>query len=180
MWLHLFDNRNGRGSRYHPDKNVGDPTAGDVFKELALSYSILIDPEKRRAYDQRGFDAVDLEEESLDMSNLGMFNTAVVALFSKLGVPIKTSISAAVVEEAQRGTVTVRPLPVGRVVADRVEKQGAHFFGCTISEEQARAGIAVRVTSGTTSKFKLLYFEQESSGGLNLVMQVRLSPVALA
>ena len=60
---------------------MGDPSAGEVFQELAYSYSILIDPEKRRAYDIRGFEAVDIDEESLDMSNLGMFNTAVVALF---------------------------------------------------------------------------------------------------
>lgn len=39
---------------------------------------------------------------------------------SKLGVPIKTTISANVLEEAMSGTVTVRPLPVGSSVSGKV------------------------------------------------------------
>ncbi|KAI3692620.1 hypothetical protein L6452_32440 [Arctium lappa] len=34
-------------------------------------------------------------------------------VFSQLGVPIKTTIPANVLEEALNGTVTVRPLPIG-------------------------------------------------------------------
>lgn len=37
----------------------------------------------------------------------------------------------------------------------QVEKQNAHFFGVTISDEQAEAGIVVRVTSAAQSKFKV-------------------------
>eukprot|EP00271_Cylindrocystis_brebissonii_P023090 TRINITY_DN932_c5_g1_i1.p1 TRINITY_DN932_c5_g1~~TRINITY_DN932_c5_g1_i1.p1 ORF type:complete len:405 (+),score=84.16 TRINITY_DN932_c5_g1_i1:458-1672(+) len=158
--------------KFHPDKNANNPEAADKFREVAYSYSILSDPEKRRQYDSQGFEGVDIDgEDSLDLSNLGMVNTAVVALFSKLGVHIKTSISTSVLEEAMNGTVTIKPLPVGRVVSGKVERMTAHFFGCTITEDQARGGVAVRVVSGPTSKFKLLYFEQESSGGYNLVMQ---------
>ncbi|KAH7428573.1 hypothetical protein KP509_09G007300 [Ceratopteris richardii] len=107
----------------------------------------------------------------LDLSNLGTMNTMFAALFSKLGVPIKTSISPYVLEEAINGTVTIRPLPLGRPVNDRVEKQSAHFYGVTISEEQAAAGIVVRVISHAHSKFKLLYFEQEENSGLGLALQ---------
>jgi hypothetical protein len=39
---------------------------------------------------------------------------------SKLGVPIKTTISANVLEEALNGTVTVRPLPMGTSVSGKV------------------------------------------------------------
>ena len=149
--------------------------------------------------------------------------------FSKLGVPIKTSISPYVLEEAINGTITVRPLPLGRPVSDRasfyrtlilwsvnlifffdlrvllivlqVDKQLAHFYEITISEEEANAGIVVRVTSQTQSKFKvnlafstsriemfilwlcsnwmfllqLLYFEREDNG-FGLVSQVRYLP----
>ena len=41
---------------------------------------------------------------------------------SKLGVPIKTTISACVLEEALNGTVTIRPLPLGRPVNDKVSQ----------------------------------------------------------
>lgn len=39
---------------------------------------------------------------------------------SKLGVPIKTTVSANVLEEAMNGTVTVRPLPIGTSVSGKV------------------------------------------------------------
>ncbi|ESQ28432.1 hypothetical protein EUTSA_v10018636mg [Eutrema salsugineum] len=159
--------------KYHPDKNANNPEASDLFKEVAFSYSILSDPEKRRQYDNAGFEAIDADgmDMEIDLSNLGTVNTMFAALFSKLGVPIKTTVSANVLEEAMNGTVTVRPLPIGTSVSGKVEKQCAHFFGVTISEQQAESGVVVRVTSTAQSKFKLLYFEQDSSGGYGLALQ---------
>ncbi|GAB4840319.1 Chaperone protein dnaJ 15 [Ancistrocladus abbreviatus] len=159
--------------KYHPDKNANNPEASELFKEVAYSYNILSDPEKRRQYDAAGFEALDAEgmDMEIDLSNLGTVNTMFAALFSKLGVPIKTTISANVLEEALNGTVTVRPLPIGTSVSGKVDKQSAHFFGVTINEEQAEAGIAVRVTSVAQSKFKLLYFEQDANGGYGLALQ---------
>ncbi|KAM4082906.1 hypothetical protein ACB094_08G016200 [Castanea mollissima] len=159
---------------YHPDKNASNPEASEHFKEVAYSYSILSDPEKRRQYDTSGFEALDTEgmDMEIDLSNLGTVNTMFAALFSKLGVPIKTTISANVLEEALNGTVTIRPLPIGTSVSGKVEKQCAHFFGVTINEQQAEAGIVVRVTSTAQSKFKLLYFEQDGGNlGYGLALQ---------
>ncbi|KMZ62566.1 Chaperone protein dnaJ 15 [Zostera marina] len=98
-------------------------------------------------------------------------NTMFAALFSKLGIPLKTSVSVSVIESALNGTVTVTPLPLGKSSTRKVDKQCAQFFGVTIDEEQARLGIVVRVTSSAQSKFKLLYFEQESNGGYGLALQ---------
>nr|DAD35395.1 TPA_asm: hypothetical protein HUJ06_006035 [Nelumbo nucifera] len=159
--------------KYHPDKNGSNPQASELFKEVAFSYNILSDPEKRRQYDSAGFEALDNEgmDMEIDLSNLGTVNTMFAALFSKLGVPIKTTVSANVLEDALNGAVTIRPLPIGAAVSGKVDKQCAHFFGVTINEQQAQAGIVVRVTSATQSKFKLLYFEQDPSGGYGLVLQ---------
>lgn len=44
--------------RYHPDKNASNPEASELFKEVAYSYSILSDPEKRRQYDNAGFEVL--------------------------------------------------------------------------------------------------------------------------
>ncbi|KAI3886959.1 hypothetical protein MKX03_007202 [Papaver bracteatum] len=159
--------------KYHPDKNANDPKAADTFKEVTFSYNILSDPDKRRQYDSAGFEAVESESQELevDLSSLGAVNTMFAALFSKLGVPIKTTVSATILEEALNGEVTVRPLDLGQPFNKKVEKQCAHFYSVTITEWEAQAGLVCRVQSQDKSKFKLLYFEQEENGGLSLVLQ---------
>ena len=43
--------------QYHPDKNPGDKSAEEKFKEIAEAYAILSDPEKRSRYDRFGHTA---------------------------------------------------------------------------------------------------------------------------
>lgn len=45
--------------KYHPDKNPGDKSAEEKFKEAAEAYDVLSNPDKRARYDQFGHAGVD-------------------------------------------------------------------------------------------------------------------------
>src|SRR6185503_7241815 len=45
--------------KFHPDKNPGDKTSEEKFKEIGEAYEALSDSQKRAAYDQYGHAAFD-------------------------------------------------------------------------------------------------------------------------
>ena len=63
--------------KYHPDRNPGDKTAEERFKEAAEAYEVLHDPQKRNIYDQYGHQGI----EGTGFSGFGGFDD----IFSSFG-----------------------------------------------------------------------------------------------
>src|SRR5690606_8962599 len=56
--------------KHHPDRNPGDPTAEQRFKEASEAYSVLSDEQKRAAYDRFGH--AGLNGAGVDFSGVGV------------------------------------------------------------------------------------------------------------
>ncbi len=52
--------------QYHPDVNNGHPEAEEKFKEISEAYAVLSNEEKRRQYDQHGFNRNLFEDINFD------------------------------------------------------------------------------------------------------------------
>ena len=59
--------------KYHPDKNK-DPEAIPVFKDISEAYEILTNKEKKKIYDQFGYEAVSENIENM-MSPIDLFQS---------------------------------------------------------------------------------------------------------
>lgn len=67
--------------KYHPDRNQGDKTAEDKFKEAASAYEVLSNDEKKAKYDRFGHQAY----ESQGQGGYGGQNVNMEDIFSQFG-----------------------------------------------------------------------------------------------
>lgn len=75
--------------QYHPDKNKS-PDAQDKFREISEAYDILMDSDKRRMYDNFGYDAV--SGEIPQVNPLDLFQSLFNVDFSGLGEGMNSNI----------------------------------------------------------------------------------------
>jgi molecular chaperone DnaJ len=119
-------------AKYHPDKNPGDASAEEKFKEVQNAYDVLSDPEKRKQYDtfgspngRTGFDPRDFDfggGGNFTINDLGDLGDIFGGLFNRggtrtqrrqpeRGADIDVSVNVSF-EDSLRGLETKIPVEV--------------------------------------------------------------------
>ena len=88
--------------KHHPDRNPDDASSEEKFKEASEAAEVLMDAEKRQAYDQFGHSAV-------DGSGLALVVVAGLARSSKMSLVIfsgaQVAVAAEVVQSWRRSSI---------------------------------------------------------------------------
>ena len=111
--------------KHHPDRNPGDKTAEEKFKEAAEAYAILSDGEKRARYDRFGHQGVGGGSQGFDPSQFTGFED----IFGGLGDIFGFGGSNQIVEECGHGGGSTPPDDVGGTFVGDAQGEDCRMSG---------------------------------------------------
>lgn len=177
--------------KYHPDRNVDDEYAAIKYRAVNDAYHVLIDPAKRRLYDQRKDSSaqknsvastdVDVaaaapETTAPEGTSLAGIGRVFGAVISRLGIPINTQISPDIIATAQaicrNGGIEgggppldprVSDLPWGWAAEAKVDRQTAAYYRLTADPQHTEIGFIVHGRSASKGKFKMIIFDKDGA-----------------
>jgi hypothetical protein len=108
------------------------------------------------------------------VEDLGTVGRLFGALVSKAGIPVPTEITQKVLTAAQhlgkgRTDVPGFQLPPvtdllwGQTISGTVERQNAHFFRITVTDNDLRSGVIISCVSAGNDKFKVVCFDNDGN-----------------
>ena len=74
---------------------------------------------------------------------------------------IETMLSGGITEVPGLEIPKVTTLEWGKVVGDVVERQAAHFFKLSVTDEDLKTGVIINCVSNGGDKFKVIFFDKE-------------------
>lgn len=164
--------------KYHPDRNVDDDYAAAKYRAVNDAYQVLIDPNRRRQYDQRDEKPVLAASppdgtEGPSLSNIGRVFGAVI---SRLGIPLTAHDASDILHTAQnickQGGIEgggppldprVSDLPWGWAAEAKADRQTGAFFRLTVDPQHADAGFLIHCRSVSKGRFRVLLFDRDGA-----------------
>jgi hypothetical protein len=67
--------------KYHPDRNKGDESAAERFKDIAEAYQVLSDPELRKRYNRDGRGGLSADKTSVNDNGVAKIDPAILFAF---------------------------------------------------------------------------------------------------
>jgi hypothetical protein len=106
----------------------------------------------------------------VDVSQTGLFSASLLAMFRKLGQPVKTVVAPSVLEAVSTGNVATKLLEWGTPAKGKVATSQAAFFTLFLTQDDIDRGFVI-FASCPNLRVKILLWDRQGSEVWNAAAQ---------